>query len=156
MDGMVNGINPRVIGVELNKVIDGYKNRGTAIARTETIRAFNEGALNGLENLGATAVGVMVEWSVSGMGITKLGNLSPCPKCAPLSGLVLTIEEARGLLPRHTNCMCSLIPANVGEKTTGQVRDAARIRSAIERSARGDTRWFGAKKTISTKRPAIV
>lgn len=156
LDGMVNGLSPRDIGVELNKVVDGYKNRGTTIARTEVIRAFNEGALDGLENLGAKAVGVMVEWSTSGMGITAKGNLSPCPKCAPLAGLVLTIEEARGLLPRHPNCMCSLIPANVGEKTTGQIRDAARIRAAIARSARGDTRWVGAKKKISSKRPATV
>jgi len=153
LDGMVNGLSPRDTGAELNKVVDGYKNRGTAIARTETIRAFNEGALDGLQNLGATAVGVMVEWSTSGMGITAKGNLSPCPKCAPLAGLVLTIEEARGLLPRHPNCMCSLIPANVGEKTTGQIRDAERIRAAIARSARGDARWVGAKKKISSKRP---
>lgn len=105
LDGMVNGLSPRDIGWELNKVVDGYKNRGTAIARTEIIRGFNEGALDGLENLGAKAVGVMVEWSTSGMGITAKGNLSPCPKCAPLAGLVLTIEEARGLLPRHPNCV---------------------------------------------------
>lgn len=153
LDGMVNGLSPRDIGWELNKVVDGYKNRGEAIARTEIIRGFNEGALDGLENLGAKAVGVMVEWSVSGLGVTKLRNPSPCPKCAPLAGLVLTIEEARGLLPRHPNCLCSIIPANVGEKTTGQIRDAARIRSAIARSARGDARWVGAKKKISTRRP---
>lgn len=153
LDGMVNGLSPRDIGQQLNGVVDGYKNRGEAIARTEIIRGFNEGALDGLENLGAKAVGVMVEWSVSGLGITKLGNPSPCKKCASLAGLVLTIEEARGLLPRHPNCMCSIIPANVGEKTTGQIRDAARIRSAIARSAQGDARWVGANKKISTRRP---
>lgn len=153
LDGAVNGLSPRIIGAELNKLVDGYKNRGTAIARTEIIRGFNEGALDGLENLGATAVGVMVEWTTSGLGVTKLGNLSPCPKCAALSNLVLTIEEARGLLPRHPNCSCSLIPANVGERTEGQIRDAVRIRAAIQRSAHGDRRWLGAKKTIAKVRP---
>lgn len=146
IDGMVNGISPRKIGQQLNKTVDGYRYRGTAIARTEIIRAFNEGALDGLENLGATSIGVMVEWSVSGLGTTRKGNPSPCKKCAPLSGIVLTVEQARGLLPRHPNCMCSFIPANVGEKTTGQIRDAKRIRSAVMRSARGDARWVGASK----------
>jgi hypothetical protein len=156
LDGMVNGLNPRDIGIELNKVVDGYKNRGTAIARTEIVRAFNEGALDGYEKLGVPAIGVMVEWTTSGLGHTALGNPSPCHKCAPLAGLVLTVEEARGLLPRHVNCLCSYIPANVGEKTTGQIRDANRIRAAIAASARGDRRWVGAKKKISSKRPAMT
>ena len=153
LDGVVNGISPRDIGRELNKVVDGYKNRGTAIARTEIVRTYNEGALDGLESLGAKSVGVMVEWTTSGLGVTNLGNPSPCPKCAPLANLVLTIDEARGLLPRHVNCLCSYIPANVGEKTDKQIRDAKRIRAAIKRSARGDTRWLGARKKISSKRP---
>jgi hypothetical protein len=99
------GINPRDIGIQLNKLVDGYKNRGTAIARTEVVRAFNEGALDGYENMGVPAIGVMVEWTTSGLGHTALGNPSPCKKCAPLSGLVLKIEEARGLLPRHPNAV---------------------------------------------------
>jgi len=156
LDGVVSGINPRDIGAQLNTIVDGYKNRGTAIARTEVVRAFNEGALDGYENMGVKAIGVQVEWTVSGLGHTALGNPSPCHKCAPLAGLVLTVEEARGLLPRHPNCMCSLIPANVGEKTTGQIRDAERIRKAIKASAAGDKRWLGAKKKISSKRPEVV
>jgi len=155
IDGMANGLNPREVGVELNKLVDGHKRRGSAIARTEMIRGFNEGALDGLDNLGATSVGIMVEWSVSGLGMTKKGNPSPCEKCAPLANLVLKIEEARGLLPRHPNCMCSFIPANVGEKTSSQIRDAKRIRAAIKRSARGDTRWLGARKKISARRPKV-
>lgn len=153
LDGTVNGLNPRQIGTELNTLVNGYKNRGTTIARTEVIRSFNEGALDGLENLGATQIGVMVEWTTSGLGITKKGNPSPCPKCAPLANLVLTLEEARGLLPRHPNCMCSIVPANVGEKTDKQIRDASRIRAAIKRSAQGDSRWIGRRKKISSKRP---
>jgi hypothetical protein len=153
MDGMIHGLSPRAIGSELNKVIDGSKRRGTAIARTEIIRAFNEGALDGYEEMGAKAVGVMVEWTTSGLGTTRLGNPSPCSKCAPLANLVLTIDEARGMLPRHPNCMCSFIPANVGEKSTSQIRDAKRIRAAITQSARGDTRWLGAKTKIASRRP---
>lgn len=154
LDGMVNGLSPRDIGKGLNTIVDGYKNRGTTIARTEIVRAFNEGALDGYTDLGAQGLEVAVEWSVSGMGTTRKGNPSPCKKCAPLSGVVLTLEEARGLLPRHPNCMCSLIPANVGEKSAGQIRDAKRISAAIARSASGDNRWIGGSKTISSTRPA--
>jgi len=156
LDGAIMGINPRDIGMQLNKLINGYKNRGTAIARTEIVRAFNEGALDGYENMGAKAIGVQVEWTTSGLGHTALGNPSPCHKCAPLAGLVLTIEEARGLLPRHPNCLCSFVPANVGEKSDKQIRDAKRIRAAIAASAQGDNRWLGAKKKIATKRPEVV
>ena len=155
LDGVANGLGPREIGVELNKTVNIYKRQGTAIARTEIIRGFNEGALDGLDNLGATAIGVMVEWTTSGMGMTKLGNPSPCPKCAPLANLVLTVKEARGMLPRHPNCLCSYVPANVGEKTTKQVRDAKRIHAAIKASARGDARWIGQRKKITSKRPKV-
>jgi hypothetical protein len=150
LDAMATGTNPREVGMQLNRIVEGHKGRGTAIARTEMVRAFNEGALDGLENLGATKIGVMVEWSTSGMGLTKLGNLSPCPKCKELQGVVLTVEEARGLLPRHPNCLCSLIPSNVGEKTTGQIRDAKRIREAVMRSA-GNDKWLGAKTKFRSK-----
>lgn len=156
VDGMIAGNSPYEIGNLLSGIVSGYQNRGTAIARTEVVRAFNEGALSGLENLGATQIGVQVEWTTSGLGVTKLGNLSPCPKCAALQGLVLTVEEARGLLPRHTNCMCSYVPANVGEKTVKQIRDAERIRAAIARSASGDKRWIGATKKIASHRPVTV
>lgn len=128
----------------------GYYTINGSLYTGNTIRAFNEGALDGLENLGATKIGVMVEWSTSGMGLTKLGNPSPCPKCKELAGIVLTVEEARGLLPRHPNCMCSFIPANVGEKTDKQVHDAKRIREAVMRSA-GNEKWIGAKKKFTSK-----
>jgi SPP1 gp7 family putative phage head morphogenesis protein len=153
LDGAVSGLNPRKVAKQLSKLVDMSKGRAYMVAQTETIRSFNEGALDGLENLGAKAVGVMVEWSVSGLGYTEKGYPSPCKKCAPLAGLVLTVDEARGMLPRHPRCRCSFIPANVGEKTAKQVRDAERIRAAIARSASGDTRWIGASKTISSERP---
>ena len=156
LDGMTSGISPRDIGTELNKIVGGYKNRGAAIARTEIVRAFNEGALDGYEKLGAKSLAIMVEWTTSGLGRTALGNPSPCEKCAPLANLVLTVDEARGLLPRHPNCLCSYVPANVGEKSDKQIRDAERIRAAIKRSAEGDSRWLGAHKKISSKRPKVV
>lgn len=172
VDGMVQGLSPREVGGKLNKVVDGYKNRGLTIARTETIRAHAEGQLDAMEDLGVEEIGVMVEWSTrtgtSTPVMTAKGNPSPCPKCAPMAKVVLKTKEAHGLLPRHPNCVCSFVPANVGESTTGQKRSQMRIKEAIERSLRAEipkkskrsvstqrkrSSWVGAGKTIAKKRP---
>jgi hypothetical protein len=142
------------------------------IARTETVRAHGEGQLDAMELLGVEEVGVAVEWSTSGLGggVTDLGNPSPCPLCAPLQGMVMTVKEARGLLPRHPNCLCSYIPANVGEDTKEQKRSKSEISKAVTRSItaeakeeggtrrttaeqRARTKWAGADKRIRKRRP---
>lgn len=157
-DGLVQGKGPREIARELNKAVDGIgKNRALMIARTELIRAHSEGQLDGLENLGITEVGVMVEWSaVSG---------DACPMCTPMDGVVLKISEARGMIPRHPNCRCAWIPANVGEKDKKQKRTKRMIERALTKSVKeetgersvaaafGDSTWEGADKTIASRRP---
>ncbi len=60
-----------------------------------------------MERLGVTKVGVMVEWNVSGV--------ATCELCADMAGAVMTTQESRGMIPRHPNCACAFIPANVGE-----------------------------------------
>ena len=107
-DGLIRGESPRVVGAKLNKMVDGYKNRGLTIARTETLRAHNEGQLDALEKLGVEEIGVMVEWSTA-------GDDKVCPLCQDLEAIVITIKEARSIIPRHPNCRCVYIPANVGE-----------------------------------------
>jgi len=42
-----------------------------------------------------------------------------CPLCQPLEGVVLSVKEARGMIPRHINCRCAWIPAGVGEHKGG-------------------------------------
>jgi hypothetical protein len=167
-DGIIQGKSPREVGREMNDVLDAYKNQATTVARSETIRAHAEGQLDAMEKLGVEDVGVAVEWSTSGMGVTALGNPSPCELCAPLSGIVMKVSEARGLIPRHPNCMCSLVPANVGEDTSGQLRSAASIKGAFRKSIKAEipkgskrtiaqqkakSSWKGAGKTIGKKRP---
>lgn len=105
LDGMVQGESPLEVGRRLNKIVSGYKNRGRTIARTETIRAHNEGALDAMQALGATQARAMVEWSTSQLGVSKRGYPSPCPLCAELEGMVLSLDEARGMLPRHPNSL---------------------------------------------------
>lgn len=105
-DGFMRGDSPRDIARQLVKDVDNLgKKQARVIARTEIVRAHNEGQLQGLEDLGVEEVGVTVEWSTSEMGMTGLGNPSPCELCAPLAGVVFKINEAKGLLPRHPNCV---------------------------------------------------
>ena len=119
-----------------------------------------------MELLGVEEVGIAVEWSTSGLGATALGNPSPCKLCEALQGIVMTIREARGLLPRHPRCLCGFIPANVGEDTKEQKRSKAEISKAIDRSLQAEapskrtlaqqrqrSRWAGAGKRVRKRRP---
>lgn len=118
-EGLTRGQNPRGIartmireGIGFTKT-RGIQSRALTIARTEIIRAHAEGQLDALERLGVEKVGVMVEWSTA-------GDDRVCPLCQPLEGVVLKIKEARGIIPRHPNCRCAHIPANVGESKTAE------------------------------------
>ncbi len=69
--------------------------RATLIARTETLRAHNEG-----RNVFYREVGVKkIKWLTA-------HDERTCPECAPLDGRVFKIEDAPGP-PRHPGCRCS-------------------------------------------------
>lgn len=139
-DGLVQGLSPREVARELGKVVDLGEARAETVARTELIRAHSEGQLEALEQLGVEEVGVMVEWTV-----TPDNKL--CPKCEALEGVVLTLDEAKGMLPLHPMCRCTWIPANVGED-----RDQKRSKSDIEDAfAEADI-----DETVSSRRPKSV
>lgn len=168
--GLAQGQNPREIaramirdGVGFTKK-RGIQSRALTIARTEIIRAHAEGQLDALENLGVEEVGVMVEWSTA-------GDDRVCPLCQPLESTVLKIKEARGILPRHPNCRCSFIPANVGEVKKDQDRGKAAVQKNLNDSVRAEipkrskrtlaqqknrSPWAGADKTIAKRRPRSV
>lgn len=133
MDGLVQGRNPRDIARSISRKIDSIgRVRAETIARTELIRAHAEGQLDAMEKLGVTQVGAMVEWSTAGDSLV-------CPLCADIDGIVLRLQEARMLIPRHPNCRCAWIPANVGEPPRGQIRDAGDITAAIDKSIMRET-----------------
>jgi SPP1 gp7 family putative phage head morphogenesis protein len=111
-DGLVQGKNPKDIGADLDDQLDLGQSRSETIARTEIIRAHAEGQLKAFEDLGVTELGVEVEWSTAEDELV-------CPQCDALEGIVIPIDEAHGMLPRHPNCRCSWIPANVGEDDKG-------------------------------------
>jgi len=131
-DGLVQGQNPHTIARHMAQTIDDIgKRRSVLIARTEIVRAHAEGQLDAFERLGVEELGVMAEWSTA-------GDERVCPLCASLEGVVLTVEEAKGLIPRHPQCRCAWLPSNVGEKTTGQRRSREEIRRAIKKSLEGE------------------
>lgn len=162
VDGMIQGKSPREVADNISSQVEKVgKVRARALANSETIRAHAKGQLDALEKLGVSHIGVAVEWTTSGIGTTSRGNPSPCPRCAAMQGVVLTIAEARGLIPLHVNCKCAFTAANVGEPTTGQVRTRARIRAALASAAGKGTKrpktkrdsWAGTSRRISPKRP---
>lgn len=127
-DGLVEGQHPLEIARELAKNVDIGLDRARTIARTELIRAHAEGQLGALKALGVEEVGVAVEWATA-------GDEQVCEECEPLEGAVFKIDEVSGLIPRHPNCRCAFIPANLGEDREGQTRSYAGVRAAVRESA---------------------
>lgn len=107
VEGLTTG---KDVTAKLVKVLDVTRARAETIANTEFSRAFAEGQLDAMENLGVDEVGVEVEWSTAD---------DPCPQCSDMEGATFTVEEARGLLPRHPNCRCAwtpTVPESEGQK----------------------------------------
>lgn len=153
-DGLVQGKGPREIARELAKEVDITRDRATVIARTEIVRAHAEGQLTALETLGVEEVGVAVEWSTT-------GDDRVCELCAPLEGVVLKLEEARGMLPRHPSCRCAWLPAGVGEDGAAQKDTKTSITKSIKASVKEEggkaaSTWVGADKTIDKARPESI
>ena len=159
-DGLANGLGPRQIARNIHKAMDNIsRKRALVLARTETAYAHSEGQLDSFEHLNVKTIKIMAEWSTA-------GDDRVCPQCSPLEGTVMTIKEARGIIPRHPNCRCAWIPANVGEPPQGQVRSAGSIESQIKASLQGErarrrtaaeakrvSTWSGADKKIAKRRP---
>ena len=115
-NGIANGRGARIIARELSNNITGItKQRAMVLARTELAAAHAEGQLDALEELGIEKVVAMIEWSTAD---------NPCELCADMNGAIFTIKEARGLIPRHPNCLCAWIPANVGERSNKAILKA--------------------------------
>jgi len=166
-DGLVQGKNPRVIAKDIADVVNGIdRKRALTIARTEIIRCHAEGQLDAFDSLGVTEVGVAAEWSTA-------EDERVCELCQPLDGIVIKVSEAHGLLPRHPNCRCAFIPANVGEQDKTQKRTKAQVEKAIDKSIEAEiptskedertlaqqrelSKWQGADADIDKQRPKSV
>jgi hypothetical protein len=70
-----------------------------------------------------------------------------------MEGVVLKLEEARGMIPRHPFCKCAWVPANVGESGAGQKDTQSSIRRAVRVSVgRAGDDW-GPGVPIRKRRP---
>lgn len=111
--GLSQGHGARAVARDLQKTVTTIeRKRARTIARTELIHAHSEGQLDAFEAMNVEGVGVMAEWSTAGDDLV-------CGICAPLEGVILTVAEARGIIPRHPNCRCTWIPADIGEHKGG-------------------------------------
>jgi SPP1 gp7 family putative phage head morphogenesis protein len=105
--GMQAGDSMDGIATRIGDVFDGEMGDAKAltIARTETIRASNEGALDRYAEAGVTEK----EWSADGEGT--------CEVCDGLDGQQISLEDdfvtddgAVSGPPAHPNCRCSVLP----------------------------------------------
>jgi SPP1 gp7 family putative phage head morphogenesis protein len=102
--GISNGNAPVKIAKELTKQIDTLtKKRALTIARTEVIRAHAEGQLDSFDRMNVKEVGVEAEFSTANDGAV-------CAICSSIEGEIMSVSEARGLIPVHPSCRCSWVP----------------------------------------------
>lgn len=134
-DGLVKGKSAAEIAADLTHEVDIGAARASVIARTELARAHAEGQLNAMQAMGVTHVGAAVEWTTGD---------SPCEMCEPLDGVVMSIQEARGLLPRHPQCLCSWSAITGGGEDS--TIDAKGVRGAIKASRVAEGLSGGGKK----------
>ncbi len=78
-------------------VFKSAQQRATLIARTETLRAHNEGRKVFYREVGIAKV----KWLTA-------QDERTCPECAPLDGRVFKIDEAPGP-PKHPACRCTVV-----------------------------------------------
>ena len=145
-NGLAQGHGPAKIARALRDNVTKITNtRAKTLARTEVIAAHAEGQLDAFERLGVKEVGIKAEWSTAGDDLV-------CPMCSPLEGVVMTIKEARGLIPRHPNCRCAWVPALDSRKEKGQLWGKQKDK-AVGRSIRAE---FGAKTSLKKARRRSV
>ncbi len=142
-NGLAQGHSVSQIALNMTKAIAGLsRGRALTIARTEIIASHAEGQLDSFEKLGVEEVGIWAEWSTA-------GDERVCPWCNELEGVVMTIKEARGLIPRHPNCRCVWLPADRTRKKRGQLWDKAG-KQAVDKSIQAE-----APQTIERTKKAV-
>jgi SPP1 gp7 family putative phage head morphogenesis protein len=148
-DGLVQGKGPIDIARDLDEDLEMGRGRAEMIARTEIVRAHAQGQLDAMEDLGVEEIGVAVEWQGTDDG-------SMCEACAAMEGVVLHIDEARGMIPAHPNCRCAFVPANVGEDKEDQKRSKREIDRSIRQATDIVPSFPGQDNRISKSRPQSI
>lgn len=94
---LIEGVGPKVIAKRITDEISSIsRRRAMAMARTETIRVYNESRLNTMERNQITGVTAEIE-----ARLLTAGDSRVCSICKGLEGKVFTIKEAHGVIPLH-------------------------------------------------------
>lgn len=86
-------------GVITDKVIASAERRPLMIARTESTRVAAEGTLLNYKNNDITEVSYLASTGTR-----------TCDICSNMNGEIMSINEAKGLIPQHPYCRCTFIP----------------------------------------------
>lgn len=97
-DGFEQGQNPREIARSLTGRVSAIgKTRAEHMARYEVMNAHNTGAIARYED--------------AGVGQVEILTSDPCDSCAAIKANgPYSLEEARGLVPDHPSCVCTVSP----------------------------------------------
>lgn len=131
-DGLAHGHSADRIARDLRKTVQLSKSRALTLARTELANAYTEGQLDAFEAQGVEEFTVDVEWLTA-------GDDRVCDQCASLEGIVVKIEDARGMLPRHPNCRCAWVPITPAAVPSTSKTTTRQIKAAILKSVRSES-----------------
>ena len=105
--------NPKMSAAELKRRSDSYgsklrRSRARTIARTELMRASNQGRLQGMWQ--AADQGLVNPVAAKKQWVTS--NFDVCPICVPLNGITVGLKDSFGspgqAPPAHPNCRCTI------------------------------------------------
>ena len=106
--------------------------RAELIARSETMRAYNQGALKFEQRIGVKRL----TWLTA-------GDERTCPECGPLDGREFALEKLPGQ-PLHPACRCTHVAAAGG---LDQIQDLPALQAEISKHALGQQVVKDAQKT---------
>lgn len=131
VEGVALGYNPRKVARNMAEGMTGTLNRMMTIARTETLRVYNEASRQSY-----IASGIVTSYT----RIAAHDNRT-CLHCIVLEGSVYPTNE---LMPSHPNCRCALIPIVTGAPPPEWLRGEEWFRaqdSETQRSIMGASRY---------------
>jgi SPP1 gp7 family putative phage head morphogenesis protein len=99
-DGMLRGQSPREVAKGISERVDVSQSRAVTMARTETMKAYNQGATNRYKQRGVE----MVEWLATSSERT-------CAECWALDGKQFPVGEEPAVHGgTNANCRCTILP----------------------------------------------
>jgi len=97
-DGLLKGVNPNIIAKDITASVDISIARAKTIARTETMYAYNQAAIDRFKSQNIDEV----QWLAAMKDTT-------CEECADLDGQIFPMGS-QPECPLHPNCLCVIQP----------------------------------------------